>query len=74
MKKIEPPTYEIYEGLPLFRCRVINKQFVFKCPFCKRTHRHGAVDNLDTPQHRVGHCNKDRDAKENSKGYWVVRK
>ncbi len=61
------------ESAPTFKCRVIwaeyggfrLPQYEFDCPYCKRPHRHGALDG-----HRVAHCNSP-DSPLRETGYWL---
>lgn len=43
-------TYET--SSPVFTCREENNQWVFDCPACGKTHRHGPIQG-----HRQAHCN-----------------
>ena len=47
---------------PVFFCTERGGQFVFKCPFCKRLHKHGPVEG-----YRSSHCDAFED------GYYVLK-
>ena len=56
---------------PRFICRRVHLgggewRFRFECPFCRRTHTHGAAEGLRAP-----HCH-DSNSPYNDSGYWLL--
>jgi hypothetical protein len=55
-KKLTPEPVEYRDGLPVFAVRREGPNFVFQCPECKATIRHGCGENGNAYGHRLSHC------------------
>lgn len=57
-----------YDGIPIVEAEVEGVQATFKCPWCGKTHYHGAEEEFLAGElsHRAAHC-VDREVK----GYYL---
>ena len=70
-RKLFKSNPNLIEGIPIILCVRDDIYQRFWCPFCVRTHKHGADKSPFMPRHRLAHCRSEAGKNAFPKGYYV---